>query len=144
MENLTSKISVTAFFVAMVSIVGCDLVGTAAESTSVPATEAPLMENPEIQIAAFTSEPLGAQYYAQFCGFCHGDDASGGVVGEGVRGESADDIWEEIDEVQDMWWLSFLTVDQVDEIAAYLKTLDDGDSDSEDHGSEDGDSHDDD
>ena len=80
----------------------------------------------------------GAGLYATWCGFCHGDDGSGGSSREDVRGESAQEIVEAIFEEREMRFLAVLLSDQeIRLIADFLRRQDDDDDD--DDGDDDGD-----
>jgi PKD repeat protein len=62
----------------------------------------------------------GEQRYVAACAGCHGNDARGGRVSEGVRGEDAGDIREAIRDEHTMTYLSCLPSSDTDGIGAYL------------------------
>jgi mono/diheme cytochrome c family protein len=61
------------------------------------------------------------------CAGCHGIDASGGFVGEGVRGKDAGETREYIDDEKAMRFLGGLPRSDTDDIGNYLRGLDDKD-----------------
>ena len=71
----------------------------------------------------------GEQYYVTACAGCHGNDGSGGRVGESVTGEDAGDISEAINEESTMRFLACLPDSDIASMAAFLSG---NDSDSED------------
>jgi cytochrome c553 len=62
----------------------------------------------------------GEALFAENCAACHGADGSGGSSGENIIGESAKEIREAIMEVGAMKSLSFLTFDELQQIASFL------------------------
>ncbi len=62
----------------------------------------------------------GSGLYATYCGSCHGADGSGGTSGEDVRGDSASDISEAIQDESEMQYLSFLTSQEIQLISDFL------------------------
>jgi uncharacterized protein (TIGR03382 family) len=82
----------------------------------------------------------GEQRYVATCAGCHGNDGSGGRVGEDVRGESAGETWEAIGEESEMHYLACMPDSDIDAIAAFLGG---GDDDFDDDGiSDDDERHD--
>lgn len=65
-------------------------------------------------------EATGEQRYVTACAGCHGNDARGGRVSEGVRGEDAGDVREAIREERTMSYLSCVPSSDVDKIGTYL------------------------
>jgi mono/diheme cytochrome c family protein len=63
----------------------------------------------------------GQQRYVTACAGCHGVDARGGRVGEGVRGASSSNILEAIHEEGPMGFLGCLPASDVKAIGTYLK-----------------------
>jgi len=86
----------------------------------------------------------GAALYVRFCGNCHGTDAKGGRVGEGIAGEEADEIDEQVREghggddygnrkkYMPSWSTSELSHDEVAAIADYLAGLGGGEHEGDD------------
>lgn len=85
-------------------------------------------------------EATGEQHYIAACAGCHGNDARGGRVSEGVRGEDAGDIREAIREERDMRYLACMPSADVDKIGTYLHGIgssgppSDDDDDDDDQG----------
>lgn len=79
-------------------------------------------------VSAFlNSRPLsGRQRFVTTCAGCHGNDASGGRVGEDVRGRDADRIRRALAEVPQMGFINCLPNTDIELIGGYLETLDDG------------------
>lgn len=65
-------------------------------------------------------DATGEQRYVAACAGCHGNDARGGRVSEGVRGEDAGDIREAIRDEHTMAYLSCMPSSDADGIGAYL------------------------
>jgi len=65
-------------------------------------------------------EATGEQRYIAACAGCHGNDARGGRVSEGVRDEHAGDIREAIRGERTMTFLSCVPSSDVDEVGLYL------------------------
>ena len=65
----------------------------------------------------------GQQRYITACAGCHGMDARGGRVGEGVVGASAGSILEAIQEERPMGYLGCLPASDIKDIGKYLKSL---------------------
>ena len=63
----------------------------------------------------------GQQRYITACAGCHGADARGGRTGDSVRGASAGDTSEAIDEDRDMRFLSCLPSSDINAIGTYLR-----------------------
>jgi mono/diheme cytochrome c family protein len=63
----------------------------------------------------------GQQRYITACAGCHGADARGGRTGENVRGESAGDIREAIDDEREMRFLSCMPSSDIKAIGTYLR-----------------------
>ncbi|MGE5304743.1 MAG: c-type cytochrome [Alphaproteobacteria bacterium] len=78
----------------------------------------------------------GQQRYVTACAGCHGLDANGGRVGEGVRGASASAILGAIQEERPMGYLGCLPASDVKDIANYLQSLSGGASHDGDEGRE--------
>jgi len=80
----------------------------------------------------------GQQRYLTGCAGCHGADARGGRSGENVRGASADDIEDSIDDDRAMRFLGCLPSSDVESIGRYLRgvTGGDGDHDDDEHDDE--------
>ena len=79
----------------------------------------------------------GEQRYVSTCAGCHGDDGSGGRVGEDVHGDSAGETWEAIYDEDEMNYLACMPRSDIDAIAGFLAGRDDdfdddGISDDED------------
>ena len=88
-----------------------------------------------------SSDTSGEQRYVTTCAGCHGDDGSGGRVGEDVHGDSAGEIWEAIFDEDEMNYLACMPRSDIDAIADFLAGLDD---DNDDDGIRDDDDDDDD
>jgi mono/diheme cytochrome c family protein len=69
----------------------------------------------------------GQQRYITACAGCHGMDAGGGRVGEGVVGAKAGSILEAIQEERPMGFLGCLPATDIKDIANYLQSLSRGD-----------------
>ena len=65
----------------------------------------------------------GQQRYITACAGCHGVDARGGRMGEGVRGASAGGILEVIHEERPMGFLGCLPASDVKAIGNYLRRI---------------------
>lgn len=65
-------------------------------------------------------EVTGEQYYVTVCAGCHGDDGSGGRVGESVIGDDAGDIREAIANESTMQFLACLPDSDVEAMAGFL------------------------
>jgi len=63
----------------------------------------------------------GQHRYIAACAGCHGMDARGGRVGEGVIGASSSDILEAIREERPMGYLGCLPASDVKDIGSYLQ-----------------------
>lgn len=74
----------------------------------------------------------GETLYQNYCASCHGEFAKGETVNEDVRGESANEIREAINKESEMIWLSFLSVNETQQISNYLQTLDGNNEDESD------------
>lgn len=83
----------------------------------------------------------GEQRYVTTCAGCHGNDGSGGRVGEDVHGDSAGETWEAIFDEEAMNYLACMPRSDIDAIADFLAGLDD---DNDDDGIRDDDDDDDD
>jgi len=68
----------------------------------------------------------GEHRYITACAGCHGIDARGGRVGEGVIGASAGNILEAIREEHPMGYLDCLPASDIKEIGQYLQSLKEG------------------
>jgi mono/diheme cytochrome c family protein len=102
--------------------------GTSAFPTGVPAMQwlQGQLSDAEIQAISdsLNSNPAtGQQRYITACAGCHGIDARGGRVGEGVRGASAGDILEAIREERPMGYLGCLPASDVRDIGNYLQSI---------------------
>jgi mono/diheme cytochrome c family protein len=75
----------------------------------------------------------GQQRYITACAGCHGIDARGGRVGEGVRGASAGDILEAIHEEGPMGYIGCLPATDVKDIGNYLRQRNSGGDRKDDH-----------
>ncbi len=73
----------------------------------------------------------GQQRYITACAGCHGMDARGGRVHEGVVGASASEILEAIHEERGMRFLGCLPASDVKAIGTYLQGLGGGDHDDD-------------
>jgi PKD repeat protein len=100
-----------------------------------------------------SQETTGEQRYVSTCAGCHGNDGSGGRTGEDVRGESAHETWEAIQEESEMRFMACMPRSDIDMIADFLGGHDDdddsdsdsdSDSDDNDHDYDDDGIHDDD
>ena len=65
----------------------------------------------------------GQQRYITACAGCHGIDARGGRVGEGVRGANSGSILEAIREESPMGYLGCLPATDVKDIGTYLQSI---------------------
>jgi mono/diheme cytochrome c family protein len=65
----------------------------------------------------------GERRYVTACAGCHGIDASGGFVDEGVRGKDAGEIREYIDDEKAMRFLGCLPRSDTDQMGNYLRGL---------------------
>ncbi len=83
----------------------------------------------------------GEQRYVSTCAGCHGDDGSGGRVGEDVHGDSANETLEAIAEESEMRFLACMLDSDIDAITEFLAGMDD---DFDDDGIEDDEDSDDD
>jgi len=83
-----------------------------------------------------SAQTSGEQRYVATCAGCHGNDGSGGRVGENVRGESAGETWEAIVEEREMNYLACMPRSDIDAIAAFLNGSD-GDFDHDGIGDDD-------
>ena len=83
----------------------------------------------------------GQQRYVATCAGCHGNDGSGGRVDEDVHGDSADEIWEAIEDESEMRFMACMPRDDIEMIADFLHGLD---ADHDDDGIEDDEDSDDD
>jgi PKD repeat protein len=86
-------------------------------------------------------DATGEQRYVATCAGCHGNDGSGGRVGEDVHGDSAGETWEAIYEEDEMNYLSCMPRSDIESIAGFLAGRDD---DFDDDGIRDDDDDDDD
>jgi PKD repeat protein len=78
-----------------------------------------------------SKDTTGEQRYVTTCAGCHGNDGSGGRTGEDVRGESAHETWEAIEEESEMRFMACMPRSDIDMIAAFLGGPD-GDDDHDD------------
>jgi PKD repeat protein len=83
----------------------------------------------------------GEQRYVTTCAGCHGNDGSGGRVGEDVHGDSAEETWEAIYDEEEMRYLACMPRSDIDAIVGFLAGRDD---DFDDDGIRDDDDSDDD
>jgi len=67
----------------------------------------------------------GEQRYVTTCGGCHGEDGSGGRVGEDVHGESAEETWEAIYDEDEMNYMACMPRSDIEAIADFLGGRDD-------------------
>jgi PKD repeat protein len=88
-----------------------------------------------------SQDASGEQRYVSTCAGCHGNDGSGGRVGEDVHGESAGETWEAIEEEHEMQYLACMPESDIISISDYLAGMDD---DNDDDGIGDDDDDDDD
>ncbi len=88
-----------------------------------------------------SEETSGERRYVATCAGCHGNNGSGGRVDEDVHGDPAHEIWEAIEEDDEMHYLACMPEDDIVLIADFLATLDD---DCDDDGIHDDDDDDDD
>ena len=86
-------------------------------------------------------DATGEQRYVTNCAGCHGNDGSGGRVGEDVHGDSAEETWEAIFDEEEMNYLACMPRSDIDAIAGFLAGYDD---DFDDDGIRDDDDADDD
>lgn len=77
-------------------------------------------------------ETSGERRYVTTCAGCHGNDGSGGRVGENVIGDSAGETREAIREEGEMRYLACMPREDIDSIAAYLRGSDGNDADDDD------------
>lgn len=73
----------------------------------------------------------GERRYVTTCAGCHGDDGSGGRVGENVHGESASETLEAIREDSEMRYLACMPRSDIDAIAVFLNGFDNDDDDDD-------------
>ncbi len=83
----------------------------------------------------------GERRYVTTCAGCHGNDGSGGRVGEDVHGESAEETWEAIYDEDEMNYMACMPRSDIEAIADFLGGHDD---DFDDDGIRDDDDDDDD
>ena len=76
-----------------------------------------------------SQETTGEQRYVSTCAGCHGNDGSGGRTGEDVRGESAHETWEAIQEESEMRYMACMPRSDIDMIAAFFIGDDNDDDD---------------
>ena len=88
-----------------------------------------------------SSDTSGEQRYVTTCAGCHGNDGSGGRVGEDVHGESAEETWEAIYDEDEMNYMACMPASDIEAIADFLAGKDD---DFDDDGIRDDDDDDDD
>ena len=88
-----------------------------------------------------SEDTSGEQRYVSTCAGCHGDNGSGGRVGEDVHGDEADETFEAIFEEREMQYLACMPDSDIDAITEYLSGMDD---DFDDDGIDDDEDHDDD
>jgi PKD repeat protein len=86
-------------------------------------------------------EVTGEQYYVTACAGCHGEDGSGGRVGESVIGDDAGDIREAIREESTMQFLACLPDSDIQAMAVFLGESIGEPQDSDDDGVSDDDEH---
>ena len=67
-----------------------------------------------------SKETTGEQRYVTTCAGCHGNDGSGGRTGEDVRGDSAHETWEAIEEESEMRFMACMPRSDIDMIAQFL------------------------
>ena len=75
----------------------------------------------------------GQQRYITTCAGCHGADARGGRTGDNVRGASAGDTREAIDDERDMRFLRCLPSSDLNSIGTYLRGVRSGGGDDDEH-----------
>ena len=92
------------------------------------------------ELAAYlnSEETSGEQRFVSTCAGCHGDNGSGGRVGEDVHGDEADETFEAIAEESEMQYLACMPDSDIAAITAFLSGMDDdfdndGIDDDEDH-----------
>ncbi len=102
-----------------------------------------LTEDEIVALAEFlnSEETTGEQRYVATCAGCHGDTGAGGRVDEDVHGDSAHEIFEAIEEDEEMHYLVCMPETDIYSIAEYLAGMDD---DNDDDGISDDDDSDDD
>jgi len=85
-------------------------------------------------------EVSGEWRYVSTCAGCHGNNGSGGRVGEDVRGDSAGETREAIAEESEMRYLSCMPRSDIDSISNYLRdgSVDDDIEDDDDRESSSG------
>jgi PKD repeat protein len=86
------------------------------------------LSNPEIDALADylnSVDTSGERRYVATCAGCHGNDGSGGRVGEDVHGDSASETWEAIAEESEMRYLACMPRSDIDLITDFLRGLDD-------------------
>jgi PKD repeat protein len=88
-----------------------------------------------------SQDTSGEQRYVTACAGCHGNNGSGGRVGEDVHGDSAGETWEAIAEESEMRYLACMPESDIIAIADFLAGMDD---DNDDDGISDDDDDDDD
>jgi len=78
-----------------------------------------------------SQQTSGERRYITTCAGCHGNDGSGGRVGENVNGESASESLEAIREDSEMRYLACMPRSDIDAIAVFLRGFDNDDDDDE-------------
>ena len=76
-----------------------------------------------------SEESSGEQRYITTCAGCHGNNGSGGRVGEDVHGDSAGETLEAIAEESEMRYLACMPESDIIAIADFLMTMDDDNDD---------------
>ncbi len=109
--------------------------GTSVFPNGVPAMQyLQVLTDAEIEMMAEylnSSDTSGEQRYVTTCAGCHGNDGSGGRVGEDVHGESADETWEAIFDEEEMNYMACMPRSDIDAIADFLAGRDDDDNDGD-------------
>lgn len=67
-----------------------------------------------------SKETGGERRYVTTCAGCHGNDGSGGRTGKNVRGESAHETWEAIQEESEMRYMACMPRSDIDMITQFL------------------------
>ena len=117
--------------------------GTSVFPNGVPAMQyLQVLTDAEIDMMAEylnSSDTSGEQRYVTTCAGCHGNDGSGGRVGEDVHGESADETWEAIFDEEEMNYMACMPRSDIDAIADFLAGRDDDGIKDDDDDDNDGD-----
>jgi mono/diheme cytochrome c family protein/chitodextrinase len=99
------------------------------------------LANEEIdEIANYLNSQVtsGERRYITTCAGCHGNDGSGGRVGEDVYGDSAGETWEAIAEESEMNYMACMPRSDINDIVDFLKASSSGADDDDDEDDDEG------